>query len=351
MAGAGSGPTGCFCRRRPAFPPWRRCRGPIVSGWSAAGAVLILGLVAGPFPGTASRAQTDDPIPREQTLADIRQELEFLVSEIQSMRTQLSTTGEAPEHQSETAAPMMIRLDAIEEEIRTLTGAVESLMFQVESVVADGTRRIGDLEYRLVELEGGDVSQLGQTTTLGSTSPAAAAGTGTASGLGDESVANSEGAETGTVAMTDDSATVASTTVVDSDPADATTGIPGETDFERGLNAFAARDHEAAIRYLDSFTTSNPDDPRFSEARYWQGESHMALGDWVPAAQAFLSSFNRSQDGPVAPLVVLGLGASLGRLGQDGDACRILSQVSVRYPDATDAAERADIEMARNNCE
>ena len=34
-------------------------------------------------------------------------------------------------------------------------------------MIEDGTSRIGDLEFRLVELEGGDVSGLSETTTLG----------------------------------------------------------------------------------------------------------------------------------------------------------------------------------------
>ena len=40
---------------------------------------------------------------------------------------------------------MARRVDAIESELRQLTGAVEELQFRVETIVEDGTRRIGDL--------------------------------------------------------------------------------------------------------------------------------------------------------------------------------------------------------------
>ena len=55
----------------------------------------------------------------------------------------------------------------MESELQRLTSKTEELENRVNRIVADGTRRIGDLEFRLVELEGGDVGALGQTSTLG----------------------------------------------------------------------------------------------------------------------------------------------------------------------------------------
>ena len=55
---------------------------------------------------------------------------------------------------------MLERVQNIETELQRLTALSEELQFRVERVVQDGTNRVGDLEFRLVELEGGDISTL-----------------------------------------------------------------------------------------------------------------------------------------------------------------------------------------------
>src|SRR6056297_1908312 len=98
---------------------------------------------------------------RAQTLADIRQELSVLWVEIQRLRTELSTTG-SPSGVS--GGGPLERVDAIERELRRLTSATEDLQLRVDSIVSDGTNRIGDLEFRLCELEPDcDIASLGET--------------------------------------------------------------------------------------------------------------------------------------------------------------------------------------------
>ena len=117
---------------------------------------VMLGLALTPI-----RAAAQD----DQTLADIRQELNVLFVEMQRLKRELSTTGSpGVVVGGETA---LDRLNAIEGELQRLTARTEELEFRVDRIVQDGTNRIGDLEFRLVELEGGDISQLGETTTLG----------------------------------------------------------------------------------------------------------------------------------------------------------------------------------------
>jgi hypothetical protein len=48
---------------------------------------------------------------------------------------------------------MLQRMDALEAEIRRLAALTEDLQIRVDSVVRDGTNRVGDLEFRLCELE------------------------------------------------------------------------------------------------------------------------------------------------------------------------------------------------------
>ena len=103
---------------------------------------------------------------RQQTLADIRQELSVLFVDIQRLRSELNTTGGVQGTGQGGSIPT--RLDAIELELRRLTALSETLELRINQVVRDGTNRIGDLEFRLCELESGcDPSRLGGTPTLG----------------------------------------------------------------------------------------------------------------------------------------------------------------------------------------
>ena len=89
---------------------------------------------------------------RAQTLADIRQDLNVLYVEIQRLKGELSTT-QGPSV-SVAAGSVLERVQNIETELQRLTALSEELQFRVERVVQDGTNRVGDLEFRLVELEG-----------------------------------------------------------------------------------------------------------------------------------------------------------------------------------------------------
>ena len=112
---------------------------------------------------TAPMAAAQD---RAQTLADIRQELSVLFVEIQRLRGELNTTGGV--QGSGGAGTVLTRVDAIEAELRRLTSLTEDLQIRIDRVVTDGTNRIGDLEFRLCELEADcDIGSLGDTPSLG----------------------------------------------------------------------------------------------------------------------------------------------------------------------------------------
>jgi len=86
---------------------------------------------------------------RAQTLADIRQDLNILYVEIQRLKGELSTT-QGPSV-SLAMGSVLERVQNIETELQRLTALSEELQFRVERIVQDGTNRVGDLEFRLVE--------------------------------------------------------------------------------------------------------------------------------------------------------------------------------------------------------
>ena len=89
----------------------------------------------------------------DETLADVRQELTVLYVEVQRLKRELSTTGAASVNTGGNS--VLDRVNAMESELQRLTSKTEELENRINRIVSDGTNRIGDLEFRLVELEGG----------------------------------------------------------------------------------------------------------------------------------------------------------------------------------------------------
>jgi len=252
---------------------------------------VVLGL------GPVSALAQDD-----QTLADIRQQLTILNVEVQKLRRELSTTGTATV--DVTGSSVLDRVNTMESELQRLTSKAEELEFRINRVVSDGTKRIGDLEFRLVELEGGDVSQLSETSTLGG-----AAETATPAPVGTPQTNETQLA------------------------------VGEEADFKRAQEALAAGDFRTAADQFASFNTSYPGGPLAAEADLRRGEALNNLGDVREAARAFLASFGAAPDGPLAPQALFELGRALGGLGQTQEACLTLGEVGTRFPDSPSATQ------------
>lgn len=251
---------------------------------------------------------------RDETLADIRQDLSYLNGQIMGLRRELSTTGGVSAISSD--GPALQRLDELEREMRRLTGSLEQLQFRIDRVVKDGTNRVGDLEFRLIELEGGDLSQVGKTLTLGgeeaSLEPAVSVG-------------------------------------ADNSEAQAELTVTEQGDFENAFAAFRDGDYGGAVDQFDQFVVTYPSGPLSGEAYYWKGEALAGLADWSNAARSFLESFSGSPKGSLAPNALFRLGVSLYELNQPDESCLTLTEVGLRYPDA-DVVGEAHQQMQNQGC-
>ncbi|MBO9410029.1 MULTISPECIES: tol-pal system protein YbgF [unclassified Ruegeria] len=271
----------------------------------------VAGWVLAAVLATAGVAQAQD----QQTLADIRQELTVLHVEIQRLKREFSTTGSPAPNLS--GSSILERVGAIEAELQRLTRQTEQLNQRVQNIVTDGTNRIGDLEFRLVELEGGDLSALGETSTLGGETEIAAA------------------------APTSPSA-----------PATIDQGelaIGERADFDAAAQALAEGNFQAAADQFANFDVSYPGSPLAPEANLKRGQALEGLGDTREAARAFLASFTGDSEGAFAPEALFELGSALGRLGQRDQACITLGEVGVRFP-TSPAATSATQEMTSLGC-
>lgn len=263
---------------------------------------LVIAVVALPL-GAAAQST--------ETLADIRQELSVLYVEIQKLNRELSTTGSAGTATG--GETLLDRVNTIESELARLTAKTEELEIRIANVVKDGTNRIGDLEFRLCELEANcDIGQLSEGTTLG--------GVDVSGG------------------------TMPTTTPTDEPVVEMAVGE--KADFDRAEEALAAGNYAEAAQLFETFRTNYPGGPLSDKAGMMRGDALEGAGDLTGAARAYLDVFSSAPEGPMAANALYNLGRALGRLGQTEEACVTLGEVGVRFP-GSDAVLEA--QSARQN--
>ena len=252
-------------------------------------------------------------IAQNETLADIRQELTALFVDVQRLTRELSTTGGL--NTGTVGNTPLERLNAIEAELQRLTSKTEELEFRINSITEDANNRIGDLNFRLCELEPAcDIGQL-DDTPLGGLAIAGAPSTAPLPQTGGPALAIGE-----------------------------------QGDFDRAREAVAAGDYQTAADQRANFVSTYPGSPLTAQVQFLRGEALEGLGRTTDAARAFLEAFSGNPAGPVAPDALFKLGASLGRIGQIQDACLTLAEVDVRFPGSPTVAV-AQAEMRALGCQ
>jgi tol-pal system protein YbgF len=205
------------------------------------------------------------------------------------------------------------RMDAMEAALAQLTAKAEALELRVNKVVTDGTNRIGDIEFRLTELEGGDVAALPPTPPLGGADAL------TLSPLSPLSPLPAQPPDTGAPQL----------------------AVSEQADFDRAREVLGQGDFRAAADLLETFAQTYPGSPLSGEAQFLRGEALSQLGQTAAAARAYLDSFSGTPNGPQAPDALLKLGQSLGTLGQTPEACVTLAEVGLRFAGGPQAAQAA----------
>jgi tol-pal system protein YbgF len=265
---------------------------------------LLAGVVLALAPGLPATAED-----KAATIAAIRTDLSALAAQINSLRSEL-TKGGSKAIQGAGGASALDRLDAMEAELTRLTKATEAAQGRIGRVVSDGTNRIGDLEFRVCEIEKGcDTSKLPITASLGGDVPAGAAGAAPAP-----------------------------------DVAPATGGAPElavneKADFDRAKAALDKGDWQGAADQFARFSQNYTGGPLSGDAAFYRGEALSNLGQTAEAARAYLDAFSGQPNGPRAAVSLLRLGTALGQLGQVQEACVTLAEVGRRFPGVPEVGE------------
>ena len=241
---------------------------------------------------------------------DLQYRLSVIDAELADIRARL---GGAPSTGGGSSAGgggnASLQLNRLEAELKQLTGKIEKMAFEQRSVADDAARRFGDIEFRLTELEGGDISALPPVQPLG-------------------------GVESGAVVA-----------------AGPQVSISERGDLDRAIEDVEKGRFDLGEDRLRGFLTAYPGSPLEGEALYWLGESQFVRGAFQNAARSYLRGYNANRADASAPRSLYKLGVTLGRLGQINEACLTLREVGKQFPTGpADILSGATTEMSALNC-
>lgn len=279
---------------------------------------MRFGIALGPFLAVALTAGGTSA-QQSETLADIRQDIVVLSVELQRLKQELNTTGGSAVVVS---GDQLDRINAIEGQLQRITAKTEELEFRISRVVKDGSNRLGDLDFRLCELEPDcDISTLGKAATLGG-----------------------------------DAVPVAVPAPAIEEPSDGFVlgggqlAVSEEADFLDAQKALTDGEYAAAAQLFALFRETYPLGPLEAAALVAEGRALDGTGDTREAARRYLKAYSGYPDDRSAPEALWRLGVSLGALGSQPEACVTLAEVSGRYP-ASDFATNAKQSRADLGCE
>ena len=154
---------------------------------------------------------------------------------------------------------------------------------------------------------------------------------------------------------------IADATEVDAPPADAQDGVQpvsvqqpqAETPddlFLRSEKALLQLQYADAESGFKDFVSKYPEHNLAGSAEFKLGETYWAQQNYSDAAQAYMSSYKQYPKGRRAPDSLLKLGLSLARLGQKDQACTTMGSVDAEFPSAVEVKKRAQAEFKRAGC-
>lgn len=258
---------------------------------------------------------------QEPSLADLRAQLSTLRTDLQSLRAELVASGAAG-FQAAGGDTAIDRMNGMESQLARLTGQIEQLQNRINRIVEDGTRRIGDIEFRLCEMD--ETCELGALTTpeLG----------GLASGGG-----------------VSPQVAPARPSITTSDDLGKATTAAEQADFDLANEALNEGDFQRAAALFGEVAEKHAGGPLTAEALYLRGAALDSAGDPKAAAAAWLEGFAAAPDGPHAAESLLGIARVIAADGDPTASCLYLAEIPARFP-GDEAAAEAERRMTVLDC-
>lgn len=271
------------------------------------------------------------------------------------------------------SADPSIRVQQLEEEIRSLNGRIEEMSYQLLQMQEQMRKTQEDNEYRFQDLEKGGAKKSGaldKPVNAGATQqdsvaevitqqPAAGGDTGASS----SSLGQPE-QTLGSIEL--DSSGMPQTATINQDAVNKSSALPGiaapgatqaasdgsESDVYQVAYAHVlSGDYGMAENEFRDFIDRYPKSNKIADANFWLGEALYSQGNFNEAAKTFLNAHQAYSSSPKAPEMLLKLGMSLAALDNTDTACATLREVSKRYPKASRAVvSKVASEQKRLGC-
>lgn len=264
--------------------------------------------------------------------------------------------------QAQDAAQLVVRIQQLEEQLRTQNGQIEGLTFQLT--------QMQEIVTRLQQsVDGGASTQSAPATTAAPATSAEPPPTdipeqgvqplpgeaefdptfddGSGADLG-----NSADPLVGTGATGGTDLATGEPLDLNYDPASTDTGNPdADAQFNAGYEALASGDYAFAEDQFSQFIELYPDNPQTADAANFLGDALMQRAAYNEAADVLLDAYQKDPQGERAPELLVKLGASIGGAGEREVACRTFAQVESNYPGLEpNVAARLAAEKTKAEC-
>ena len=287
------------------------------------------------------------------------------------------------------AAGQEIRIQQLEGQNRDLKGQIEQLNYRVQQLSDRLDKLVADVDFRLRSIEGGGAPAGGgqppagadtppppqtmqqppppggnQPLQQGNAAPPPPSSSGQPQMLGTMSQTQYDAQaqrlnQNADAAAAAKAAGAATPNPPPAAPEQEAAGgapykLPGATPDEQYQYAFdllRQTKYDEAEKALHTFVDEYPENPLAGNASYWLGETYYVRKDYNNAAQTFAQTVQKYPQSAKAPDSLLKLGMSLAAMGETGDACKALHELSTRFPTASDSIkQRAAKEQSKNGC-
>ena len=285
--------------------------------------------------------------------------------------------------QAQDTAQLLVRIQQLEEQLRSVNGQVEGLTFQLTQMQELVNRMSEDNEFRFKALEGGAGGKTeAATQSGGATQPEAlpqvpanpdasvplteipAQGVQPLPGEAEfdptfddgsapmDDLGNSADPLVGTGAAGGIDLTTGQPLDLSYNPANANSGNPdADAQFAAGYDALAKGDYAFAEDQFSQFISLYPDNPQATDAASFLGDALLQRSAYSEAADVLLNAFQKAPQSPRAPDLLLKLGMSLSGAGERETACRTFAEVDKRYTALTpDFLTRLGAEKTKAQC-
>lgn len=216
-----------------------------------------------------------------------------------------------------------LRLDSLEQSLRSLTGQVEETSFRLRRIEQQLNIQTGQPAASPSLAPSGAPSGAPLGTPLGTPSNTPS---GAPAPLSSAAPQGASGPETASTLPPGTQSLGTLNLGQASDP---------NAQFELAMDVLYRGDHAGGAQALKSFIEQNPKSERVGEAYYWLGEAELAQKAYREAAEAFLTTVQKYPKDAKAPQSLVKLGVTLIAAGEKKEGCSQLGSVKQIFPKAS----------------